>query len=304
MSRHVEGRPLRPRVGFTLMEMLVAMVLTLLLTVASLRTLRGTLLFVERGERNMQARGVARSSMSLIELDMQPVTASLGGTSAIEAASTTSVTLRTPVAMGVLCNASGVTATISLMPTDSVQFASSIIAGVAYRTVAGEWTYLAGAPPVGVANVGACAAPGVNVIALGTGVGAAGAPAGSIMTLTATIPLGTKPGTLVLLYRRLRYDFAASAVNPGQVALWRRSLDGATNVSVADVEIATPLTSGAGFQFYTGSARVPQSTVPALNAIRGLELVMLARSTSRARDNSAAALTSVRTSMFFRNRLD
>ena len=298
------GQRLRWRAGFTLIEMLVAMALTLLLTIAALRMLRGTLLFVERSERNQQARGVARTSTALIALDMQPVTASLGGTSAVEAATTTSVTFRTPVAMGVLCSTSGISATISLLPADSVQFVGGVIAGAAYRSAAGEWQYLPGSTLAAVANVAACAAAGVNVDALAAGVGATGAPAGRIVTVTATIPLGTRPGTLVLLYRRIRYDFAASVANPGQRALWRRSLDAATGLSLQDVEVATPLTSAASFQFYSGTARVPQAVVPALNAIRGLEFILPSSSTSRARDNSAASVTTVRTSIFFRNRLD
>lgn len=298
-------RRFRARRGLTIIELLISIVISAIVGLAMLRTIRGTLLFTEKSERGREARSVARSSLALVETDLQSVVATSTGSAAIEAATTTSATVRLPVTMGILCNASGSSATVSLLPTDSLALAEGNIAGTAYRGGTGDWTYVPGAvvPGSGLASV--CELAAVGVTTLPSGVGASNTPAGRVITLSTTIPMGTPAGTLVMLYRRVRYDFAESALRPGRTALWRRMLPDAGTTAVSSLEIAGPFSSAASFGFYVGTSRVPLSTVPSdLRSIRGLELVLPGQSASSGRDGTAMAGASVRSSVFFRNRTD
>jgi len=293
----------RSRRGLTLIELLISIVITAIVGLAMLRTVRGTLLFTERSERGREARSVARGSLSLAEADLQSVVATATGTSAVEAATTTSVTVRVPVAMGALCNTTGSTATVSLLPTDSLTLAAGDIAGSAYRTTSGDWAYVAGAytPGIGVATV--CTAAGITT--LPTAIGATNAPAGRVLSMLTAIPPGTPNGTLVMLYRRVRYEFAASTQVPGATALWRRTLGATGTGASSSLEIAAPFSSAAAIGFYTGTARVAVMSVPAdLRTVRGLELVLPGQSQAGGRDGSAITVATIRTSVFFRNRTD
>jgi type II secretory pathway pseudopilin PulG len=293
----------RGRTGLTIVELLLSVVVTAIVGLAMMRTLRGTLLFGERSERAREARSVARGSLALVESDLASVTSSTTGTSAGESASGTSVIVRQPIAMGTLCSANGSTAVVSLLPVDSVAWGTGAFAGSAWRASSGDWTYVAGGFTAAALAGTTCTSAGV--LTLTTGVGAPGAPAGRTVQASTSIPASTPAGSLVLFYRRVQYEFATSVENPGRTALWRRLLAATGTTPVSSFEVAGPFATGAGFEFYTGTSRVPTATVPTdLRTIRGLDLVLPGQSLSGGRDGSARAAQTIRTSVFFRNRLD
>lgn len=295
----------RGRDGTTLVELLVALVLASLLALAALQALRTSLLAAERTERDRQARAVARGGLSLVEHDLAGVTTGTGGAAAVESASATAVTIRTPIAMGLLCSSTGSAAVVSLAPVDSVTYATAIVAGAAYRQPDGQWLALPGATVSGVGSSSACTAANVGVTTLPAGIGATSAPAGRVITLNAAIPAATPPGTLVQLYRRLTYEFAASTQVAGSRALWRRVL-GATGSSPVQIqEVAGPFDSTASLRYFTGTNRTADLTVPAsLASIRGIELLLPGQSTRTGRTGAPRRTAMVRASVFFLNRTD
>ena len=63
-------------------------------------------------------------------------------------------------------------------------------------------------------------------------------------------------GTVVVLYSKVRYAFAASAALPGRTALWRTTLANNTRE-----ELVAPFDTTSKFYFLTGSMLTSTSTV-------------------------------------------
>jgi hypothetical protein len=118
------------------------------------------------------------------------------------------------------------------------------------------------------------------------------------MGLVPGLPVGADIGTVVMLTRRITYFFAGSAAIPGRVALWRRIE--ATGVRE---ELAAPFDVTSRFRFYRLNDNTAQDAVPALNEIRGFELVLTGASESTPRVTGGYQRSALTTSVFFRNRL-
>jgi hypothetical protein len=108
-------------------------------------------------------------------------------------------------------------------------------------------------------------------------------------------------GSVVFLYRRIRYEFKNSVAIPGRTGLWRTTLGfGGTTE-----ELAAPFAASARLNFYVGNNAVPQAAVPAdLTTIRGLQLVLDGMSENTAGGGSTYKTANVVTSVFFENRPD
>jgi len=133
-----------------------------------------------------------------------------------------------------------------------------------------------------------------------------GSPAAQVVSLTSGVgllapPNGPEVGSIVFLYRTIRYEFKASAAVPGAIGLWRttQGIGGSTE------ELAAPFANTARVNFYVLNNAAPQAAVPAdLTTIRGLELVLDGRSDRAPQGSAAPKTATVRTSVFFENRND
>lgn len=251
------------RRGFTLVELLVAMVVASLLGVGLTRMLISDSRFVGRQDAMLSARATARAAMNVMAVELRMV-----GDSGLVAAAPESVTVRVPYAFGMSCRTSGATIYASLMPLDSLVFATAAPGGISWRGTIGDFAVV----PTKTLTIAPstdstfCQADSIRVV-----------PGGALVTMS-NVPATSVPpsGSIVYAYQLITYRFAPSGDLPGRIALWRD--DGTTNE-----EIAVPFDASAGFGFLVGVNLVPQAMPPAdLSTVRGLELRLVGASEATA----------------------
>src|SRR5690242_17015990 len=187
ISRHSRAGA-RLRHGFTLVEMVITLTILGIISAALIKLLRVQARFSESQMALRSARTVSRNAMNIMLTDLRMVQ-DKGG---LLAASPDSVTVRIPVAFGLLCSTVGGT-TISLLPVDSAMTAMGMYAGFAIRDDAsGEYTYTDAAVPAPINNLvngvaTLCTSAGITAVTYGT-------RTSRIVTLTDVAPGAPQPG--------------------------------------------------------------------------------------------------------------
>jgi hypothetical protein len=254
--------------------------------------------FEERAEAQRAARMVARSAVNVVMNDVRPVDPSWG----IEAASSTSITVKSPYALGMVCASTTTVQTIALLPVDSVIFAVSGYSGFAWRSAGGAYTAVSGGTITSTYTVPASCTATANIVPI---TAPASAPNQKTVVVTVTLasamasPIAV--GTVVVLYRRVRFYFANSAQTglTTRTALWRNYLDAAGG---AATEMVVPFASTAAFNFYISGATTSQTTVPGdLTTLRGFELFLPGESENTPRQRSVPEESDLTTAVFFIN---
>lgn len=304
------------RRGFTLVELLIAMIVAAIVGTALVQLTIGQARFMGQQEAWRSARSVSRSGINRLVSDIRAVEngsqAALGGLS-VAAAGGQDFTLRVPYAFGIVCTAAGAAATVSLLPVDATMYSAPGYSGFAIRNSLGVYTYYTPtvtniAPTLGAGTTLQCTAPALPDQPINAGTGGAlpslnGSPAGRVVAVIATANLNPLPpkGSIMFLYRRIRYEFKASVAIPGRTGLWRTLLDGAGFTE----EIAAPFANTARVNFFVLNNAAAQAAVPAnLYDVRGLELVLNGQSERTPAGSTAPKTANVTTSVFFENRPD
>lgn len=271
----------RSRRGFTLVELMITIVLVAIIGVAAGRMLVSQTRFYTRLKGQKDARSVTRNARNLMQTELAMVEAGGG----IVAATNDSITVRMPFAWGVFCSAS----TMLRLPVDSAMNAMATMGGYAIKdtSVAGAYTYTetSSVPSAGTASNCTGLSPAIT------------APTnGAYVTLS---PAATAAaGAPMFLYQVVTYKFASSALVAGKRGLYRRA-----GSAVAE-EILAPFDTSAKFRYYNLYADTAQTTAPALANIRGIELKLDAQSPYRASKQVNPEAVSIKTAIFFRNRVD
>jgi hypothetical protein len=270
--------------GTTLVEILIGITVAAILAAALLRMVMVDLQFAEDREAWRTARQAARSGQVVLATDLRMV--ETGGGVEAAAESGQDLTARAPYAFGALCATTGSASTVSLVPADSITFAQPGHGGFAWRDEeTGAYTYVAGGAVAG-GSATTCAAAGIAVL-----------PGSRVVTLSGPVPPGVVAGTIVFLYRRIRYEIRPSAAMPGQTALWRTVGTGTPE------EIGAPFVPGARFRFFVGHSATAQSAVPVpLSSITGLQLAFGGGSVPTARNLRGPKIVAFTTAIHFRNR--
>jgi prepilin-type N-terminal cleavage/methylation domain-containing protein len=288
------------RQGFTLVELLISLTITAIVGAGLLRLVLGQARFMDQQEASREARAVARSGINRLLSDLRAVengSAAAGGLEAAVAGGQ-DFTIRVPYAFGVICSHAAAVTTVSLLPVDAALYNEPGFSGFAVRNAAGVYTYrtgvaIAAGTPANCQNAGPDSIhtlPAIN-----------GSPAGQVINLTGLALLPVPPrGSIMFLYRRVRYEFKASAAVPGRNGLWRTTLSGG-----ATEELAAPFDNTARVNFYVLNNATAQAAVPApLSNTRGLELVLNGMSERAPSGSTAPKSAPVTTSVFFENRPD
>jgi prepilin-type N-terminal cleavage/methylation domain-containing protein len=279
------------RRGFSLAEMVVALLLAGIIGLALARLVISQARFVANQDGMLQARSASRAALNVMSSELRAVTP--GG---ILAATTDSITVRVPYAFGVACYQTGGNTVVGLLPGDSAIYKSATSSGYAWRDSSGTWQFVTPAT-VGSTNVvGNCnlASPAITAYA------ATGWAAQAY-----SVP-GTAPaiGSLVYFYQRITYAFAPSVTLPGRKALWRRVVStgvSATSTGASD-ELVLPFDTGSTFQFLVGSRLTIRSTAPALlDSIRGVRVRLVGQSELTPEGKSAPSRFDLSTNILFRN---
>lgn len=270
------------RPGFTLPELLVALVIAGIMGGAAIRLLLTQSRFFDLHVKQQSARTVSRSAVNGILSDLRMVDAPNG----VTAASTSSITVRVPYAFGVVCATSGASTTVAFMPVDSAMLATAALSGYAWRGANGSYAVQETSVTTAVGGAATCTGAGITPIA-----------GGPVLALSPAVPAAATAGTPAYLFQRVTYAFGASTTYPGRIGLWRTlAATGATE------EIAAPFDTTAGFEFYDQNAGSSASTtVPALANIRGIELVFNGQSEKPRFGKTTPETTTHRTAVFFMN---
>jgi prepilin-type N-terminal cleavage/methylation domain-containing protein len=276
------------RRGFTLTELMVGLVIVGIIGGALTRLLVSQSRFYDQQTQLRRARFLSRTAVNAALSDLR-MTEATGG---VVAATPTSVTLRVPYALGIVCASSAAQATVALFPVDSTVYATSGFSGYAWRDTLGAYTYVEGSVALGAGATATCT--GANVTVLTGGRAVTVAP-GLPTALAAVVTVGTP----VLVFQRLRYEFKASAALPGQVGLWRTVV--ATGLTD---ELVAPFDTTAVFRFLVAGSITAQAAVPnPLTNLRGLELHFDALSDRAPAGSAKPKRAQLVTAVFFNNSL-
>jgi prepilin-type N-terminal cleavage/methylation domain-containing protein len=281
----------RVRRGFTLIELLVGIVLFGIVGVlfTNLLTTQGR--FFDRQAMGNAARNVSRASLNRVVSDFRMIETTGG----VIAATPTSLTLRIPFAIGVMCATSGGATHLSLLPVDSTTYANAGFYGYAWRNSStGLYTYVENPAAEGAGVATVCTNAPANIATVPNG--------GKVVAVTPVLPNGSGLGTPVFLYSKIRYEFKASTAIPGTIGLYRTSV--APNGTESTEELVAPFANTAGWKFFTlTGGTVPQVNAPANVAdIRGLELHLDGLSEGTAATKAAHETALFTTAVFFKNR--
>jgi prepilin-type N-terminal cleavage/methylation domain-containing protein len=271
------------RRGFSLAELVVALLLAGIIGLALARLVISQARFVAAQDGMLQARSGARAALNAMSGELRALTP--GG---LVAATPDSITVRVPYAFGVACIQVFGTTVVSLLPGDSAIYRSATASGYAWDST-GTWRFVSPAT-VGSLNVfPLCllATPPIATLS---------APGWTAKGFTVS---GTRPsaGSLVYLYQRIVYAFAPSAALPGRKALWRR----VASTGVSD-ELVAPFDTGSTFAFLVGSRLSVRTTAPALlDSVRGVQVRLVGQSENAPEGKSAPSRFDLVTNILFRN---
>jgi prepilin-type N-terminal cleavage/methylation domain-containing protein len=305
------------RRGFTLIEILTSLVILGIIGMGFVRLILSQARFTEGQMAKRNARTVSRNAMNILLTDLRMVEDNGG----LRFAASDSVTVRVPVAFGLLCANNLGVATMQILPVDSAMTAMGQYSGWAFRdSTDGLFKYqdavtpmpfnsiAAGTPTICTDNtIGApLNLPGVQ----GPGIEAMTYTIGTVerkskvIQLTDPSPIAgaPKPGWPVMIYQQVTYQFGPSRAYTGRIGLYRKLRQNGA-VPIVD-EIIAPFDASAKFRFYSLNSDVATDAPPAdLNTVRGLELV-LAGSSPRTPQGKSAAVQGMTTGVFFKNRRD
>ena len=248
------------RDGFTMVELIVAVVVAGILGTALTRLLVNDSRFVARQEAELSARRTARSALNWAAMELGMV-----GWDAVDAAAPESVTVRIPYAFGVVCGRVSSNEVLSLMPSDSLSTANAVADGFAWRQSSGFYQFDTSIGVLASTDSTTCLADSIRVVPGGRLVEVSGIPSG--------VPYEPPPGSLAYLYQQVTYKFAPSGDIPGRLGFWRRA------GSQAWEELAAPFDTSSGFGFLVDATLTAQPTPPGdLADIHGLELRLIGES--------------------------
>lgn len=273
------------RRGFTLPELLIGMVVMAILGTALARILIDNSRFVSRQDAMMESRATARAAMQAMvaELHMVP-------DSGLLMATRDSISVAVPYAFGMLCRTTAGVTTASLMPADSVMYASAVPDSIAVRSLTGGAFIRRVVTSVIASPIAAdCTVDSIRVI-----------PGGRLIGMT--IPgSAVASGSLFYLSQTVTYRFMTSVDVPGRRGLWRRLGTGAYE------ELAAPFDTAAKFVFLRGPymeiyPRTNLTTGARRDSARGLELRLTGQSITAPQGGSGPQTFDLRTRVAFMNK--
>ncbi len=273
------------RRGVTLVELLITVTIVALIGTAMVRMLAMNSRATAREDAARDARRVSRSALNLLESELRPIEPA----GVISPTDNTTLTLREPYAIGLICSISGGT-TIALLPSAELPSTLTVEgrAGWAWRDAAGVYQYET-TTTLGTGSASTCT--GANITPMTANGG---------RIVTTSVPSGTpKLGAIAFLFRQVTYSLRTSTSTsaPGKLGLFRTVAGGTAE------EIAAPFGATARFRWYILANRLPQDTLPTVLAdLRGVQFVLPGESRQVVQLTGQVARAPFSTSIFFQNR--
>jgi prepilin-type N-terminal cleavage/methylation domain-containing protein len=270
---------MRRRGGFSLIELLISLTIVAVLGASLTRLMTSQMRFFNMMGAKKDARAITRGSLLILQNELRMLE-----TSGVDSATSTRLVLKVPYVFGVVCSNS----TVSLLPVDSLIYASAVPAGYAWRDTAtsGGYTYVTQTSAPGTGSAGTCTGQSITTLTNGR-----------VITVAPTMSSSAAVGAPIFLWQKVTYEFKASTTVSGATALWRT-----VNGGSAD-EISVPFDTSAKFRFYVLDRDTSQVTVPGtLSQIRGIDLQLDSKAEKRVAGRSTTETAKIRASVFFRNR--
>ncbi len=291
--------PQSTRRGFTLIEIVVAMVIVGIIGAAFTKLLTSQSRFFDQQTNIRKARSISRNSMNIFLSDLRMVQDVDGIDDAT--ADGKSIQIKVPYRMGLVCGVSSNVTTVSMLPSDSGAVGMAQYAGFAWRdSLTGTYTVVTPAAPATGDKPVISSTPD---LCTGNSAGQAGirtyavnGDTGQILDLKSPSTANAQMMSPVFMWQHIRYSFKASAAYPGFTGLWR-------DVEGKDPEeILAPFDASARFRFFVSGSDLSVVDPPPVSSIVGLDLVLNAMSDRVVSNNIDSHSTSkVRTSVFFKN---
>lgn len=279
------------RAGFSLTELLVAFTLVAILGAMLTRFLLAQSRFTEHQHSLQEARMVSRHAMNLLESELRMVQDS-GGLEAVSADGRT-ITALVPYRFGLHCGIVGTANVVSMLPVDSLAAAQAVHAGFAWRSRDGAYNNVFTATlPVTSANASQCT--GTNSGQAGVRTMTLSGRTGAVLETTPAVT-GATIGQPVYFFQRVTWEFKASQRIPGTFGLYRTVQGGPSE------ELLALFDSTARFKYWTATATASVAAAPAVGLIRGLDVVLAARSATTPRSSRDPSTSEVVATIFFRN---
>ena len=279
-------RRVRNRAGFSLPELLVALLLTSVVGAAVTGVFVTQSGFFDQQQKEGMARSVSRGAMNLLLSELRMIDHETG----VVVASPDSLQVRVPFAMGVVCAAvtSPPSVVAWIFPADSFAYADADFEGYGYRQPDGTYAFF---DPGYAPASGGTSTCSTALVETGT------AP-GTAITLQALPSTAPVTGAPIFFYQVVTYYFQANSLVPNGRALWRRAGSNAPELLIA------PFDSTARFRFFWGTeSGVSQAAAPAdLADLHGVELVLDGVS-ERPNPDGTYRNVPLRTAVYFKNRL-
>lgn len=286
----------RQRLGYTLVELLIAIMILGIVATAMTRIMVVQANFTSAQAALRGARSVSRDAYNILMTDLRMVQ-DKGG---ITFASKDSIRVRVPMAFGLVCAVTGTYTTVSLIPTDSALFALGTYAGTAYRdSLSGTFQWY----PISAGDVVANEpAPATCTDTTGTnpGILSMSYKGRSSRIVRVKAMAGAPVGAPMFIYQEIQYGFAPSSAFLGKgLGLYRAVTGGSRD------EIIAPFDTSARFKFYIMNRDTSQIGVPSpLDTIRGFDLLLNGLSVRAPSGGTTQKLTKVTTAVFFKDRRD
>lgn len=283
------------RPGFTLAEVMIALVIIGIIGAAFTRLIVAQSRFFTREYGARTARSVARNSMNLLLTDLRMVQDSGG----VDSVSSDGKTIRVyvPYAYGLACGSTAALTVVSLLPVDSSVLKLAKYGGYSWRNTAGRYTRVTPTSPTGSDSVQSSTSPSTCT---GSSSGQANIQtlivngrAGQVVDLRPAAS-GVVAGAPVFLWQKVTYSFDTSSAFSGLYGLYRQVSGGSRE------EILAPFTSSARFKFYVPSVDTSQTTVPSLSNIRGVDVLLYGLS-PKANSSGSRPESDLVTAVFFKN---
>jgi len=288
--------PLRTRRGFSLVEIITALVILSILGVAMTKVLLSQTRGYQYDNGGRRSRTAARSAMNILITDLR-MTQDNGGVTALDATNNQSVDVRVPIGFGVVCSTAGTSLIMAMAPVDSFQYASMKFGGYGVRNATtGIYSYVAGGT-ITSADVSNChGGPKIYADTV-----TMGGRQGKVVQVTGNVPVGTVAGSMAMIWQSVRYQFAASKVYSGRLGLWRIVTSGSPPDSN---ELIAPFSSTARFKYYTtmNPKDTAKTTTPTdLTTIRGLQIYLAAEAGDTVPGRTGPKKSPLTTAVFFKN---
>jgi prepilin-type N-terminal cleavage/methylation domain-containing protein len=292
----------RERSGFSLVEIITALVILAVIGVALTKMVVGQARSFQIDNGNRRARTAGRNAMNILTTDLR-MAQDFDALDSIDTANNRWIDLKVPVAFGIVCEVNAGNAVLSVAPVDSFQTASSKYGGYAVRnSTTGLFRYSKATSSDTVTAVDVSRCQGTPKIGLDS-MRVAGRR-GAVVLVSPGPPVGTVAGDPAFIFQHVRYQFDTSGIYRYRYGLYR-TIRGRGNTDRLTEELIAPFDASARFYYYTNPwtyrDTVTKTAPTNLNTIRGFQIYLPAQSSDTVPGARSPRKSTTRMAVFFKN---